>query len=107
MEFCWNPGGQAMGIEEILKLKRDEILLIASRHGARNVRVFGLVVRGEADEGSDVDFLVDMGPVSTPFFPGGLVADLEDLLECKVDIVTEDGLHWYIRERVLKEAVPL
>jgi predicted nucleotidyltransferase len=96
-----------MGREEILKLKRDEILIIASRHGARNVRVFGSVVRGEAGEESDIDFLVDMGTGSSPFFPGGLVADLEDLLDCKVDIVTEDGLHWYIRERVLKEAVPL
>jgi uncharacterized protein len=96
-----------MGMAEVLKLKRDEVLHIAARHGARNLRVFGSVVRGEAGEGSDVDFLVDMGPDSTPFFPGGLVADLEELLGCKVDIVTEDGLHWYIRERVLKEAIPL
>jgi predicted nucleotidyltransferase len=71
------------------------------------VRIFGSVARGESGKDSDVDFLVEMGPGRTPFFPGGLQADLEDLLGCKVDIVTEDGLHWYIRERVLKEAIPL
>jgi uncharacterized protein len=96
-----------MGIAETLKNKREEILRIAARHGARNVRVFGSVVRGEAGEDSDVDFLVDVGSDHSPFFPGGLLADLEDLLGCEVDIVTEDGLHWYIRERVLREAVPL
>ena len=96
-----------MGIDELLKSKRDEILHIAAKHGARNVRVFGSVARGEADEQSDVDFLVEVGPDRTPFFPGGLLADLEDLLNCKVDIVTEDGLHWYIKDKVIEEAVPL
>lgn len=96
-----------MRTEEVLRSKRDEILRIAARHGAQNVRVFGSAVRGEAGAESDIDFLVDVGPNRTPFFPGGLLADLEDLLGCKVDIVTEDALHWYIRERVLKEAVPL
>lgn len=96
-----------MGLAEELKLKREEILHIAALQGAWNVRIFGSVVRGEENEKSDIDLLVDMGPDSTPFFPGGLVADLEDLLGCKVDIVTEDGLHWYIKQRVLREAVPL
>ena len=96
-----------MDIDELLKSKRDEILRIAARHGARNVRVFGSVARGEADEQSDVDFLVEVGPDRTPFFPGGLLADLEDLLKRKVDIVTEDGLHWYIKDKVIEEAVPL
>ena len=96
-----------MGIDELLKNKRDEILRIAARHGARNVRVFGSVARGEAEESSDIDLLVEVGPERTPFFPGGLLIDLEDLLGRKVDIVTEGGLHWYIKERVLKEAVPL
>lgn len=96
-----------MGIEELLKAKREEILRIAAKHGARNVRVFGSVARGEAGPASDVDLLVDVGPDCTPFFPGGLLADLEDLLGRKVNILTEGGLHWYIRERVLKEAVPL
>ena len=96
-----------MKSDRILKSKREEILRIAARHGARNVRVFGSAARGEAGPRSDIDFLVDVGPERTPFFPGGLLADLEELLGCKVDVVTENGLHWYIRERVLKEAVPL
>ena len=96
-----------MVIEETIKSKREEILRIAARHGALNVRIFGSVGRGESGAGSDIDFLVDVGPNRTPFFPGGLLADLQELLGCNVDIVTEDALHWYIRERVLKEAVPL
>lgn len=91
----------------MLKEKREDILRIAQRHGARNLRIFGSLARGEARADSDIDFLVDAGPGRTPFFPGGLLADLEDLLGCKVDIVTEEALHWYIREQVLKEAVPL
>lgn len=96
-----------MGIKELLQDKREEILQLATRHGARNLRVFGSVARGEARPESDVDFLVEVGPNRTPFFPGGLVADLEDLLGRKVDVVTEKGLHWFIRDRVLKEAQPL
>ena len=86
---------------------RDEILEIAARHGARNVRVFGSVARGEASPDSDVDLLVDVGPTHSRWFPAGLVLDLETLLGREVDVVTEDALHWYIRDRVLEEAVPL
>ncbi len=96
-----------MEINELLGDKREDILRIARRHDALNIRIFGSVVRGEARADSDVGFWVDMGPNRTPFFPGGLLADLEDLLGCKVDIVTEDTLHWYIRDRVLKELVPV
>ncbi|MBD1806671.1 nucleotidyltransferase family protein [Microcoleus sp. FACHB-SPT15] len=96
-----------MGIDELLKEKRDEIIRIAAQHGAYNVRVFGSVARGEASAESDIDFLIDVGVNHSRWFPGGLLADLEDLLGCKVDIVTENGLHRVIRERVLKEAVPL
>ena len=96
-----------MDIKDSLKTRRKEILQTAARHGAFNVRVFGSAARGEAGEGSDIDLLVDVGPDRTPFFPGGLLADLEELLGCRVDVVTEEGLHWYIRERVLREAVPL
>ncbi|MGD0092801.1 MAG: nucleotidyltransferase family protein [Planctomycetota bacterium] len=96
-----------MGMDEILKDKRDEVLRIAAKHGAYNVRVFGSVARGDARPDSDVDFLIQAGPHRTFFFPGGLVADLEDLLGRKVDVVTEKALHWYIRDRVLKEAIPL
>lgn len=91
----------------VLKSKRDEVLRIANKHGARNVRLFGSMARGEAGPESDIDFLVDVAPVHSSFFPGGLVADLEELLGCRVDVVTEKGLHWYIRDRVLREAIPL
>jgi uncharacterized protein len=96
-----------MGIEELLKERRDEILRIAARHGAHNVRVFGSVVRGEAREGSDIDFLVDMDPGRTLLDMGGLLMDLRDALGRDVDVVTERGLKARIRERVLKEAMPL
>lgn len=96
-----------MGIDEVLKAKREEILRIAARHGARNVRVFGSVVRGDAGSGSDVDLLVDVGPNHSPFFPGGLVADLEELLGRRVEVVTENGLHWYVRDKVLRDAIAL
>jgi predicted nucleotidyltransferase len=92
---------------ELLTDKREEILRIAAQHGATNVRVFGSVARGEAGADSDVDFLVDVGPGRSAFFPAGLLADLEDALGCKVDVLTENSLHWYIRDRVLKEAQPL
>ena len=94
-------------IEDLLKARREEILKISAKHGAFNVRVFGSAARGEAGEQSDIDLLVDVGANRTPFFPGGLLADLEDLLGRRVDVVTEEGLHWYIREKVIKEAVPL
>lgn len=96
-----------MDIARLVQAKREEILRTAARHGAYNVRVFGSVARGESGPLSDVDFLVDVGPGRTPFFPGGLLADLEALLGCRVDILTEDALHWYIRDQVLQEAVPL
>jgi uncharacterized protein len=96
-----------MTLTELLGDKREEILRIAARHGATNVRVFGSVARGEAGPDSDVDFLVDAGPNRSAFFPAGLLADLEDALGCKVDVLTENGLHWYIRDRVLREARPL
>lgn len=96
-----------MGIEELLKAKRAEILRIAAQHGARNVRVFGSVARGEAGAGSDVDFLVEMEPGRSLLDIGGLLMDLQDLLGCNVDVVTEKGLRERIRARVLHEAVPL
>jgi hypothetical protein len=96
-----------MGIEEILQQKRNEILEIARRHGASNVRVFGSVARGAARADSDVDLLVRPGEKTSPWFPAGLVLDLEELLGRKVDVVTERALHWYIRDRILAEAVPL
>ncbi len=96
-----------MRVDELLKDKRDEILKIAAKHGARNVRVFGSVVRGEADEKSDVDFLVDMEPGRSLLDMGGLLMDLRELLGRDVDVVTERGLKPRIRPRVLREAVAL
>jgi predicted nucleotidyltransferase len=95
------------GIEEILGPKREEILRIAAKHGAYNVRVFGSVARGEAGPESDVDFLIDYGSERPAWFPGGLIADLQDLLGREVDVAGDSWLHPLIRDAVLAEAVPL
>lgn len=91
----------------LLNSKRAEIREIAARHGARNVRIFGSVARGEARAGSDFDFLVDAGPVTSSWFPAGLILDLEDALGGRVEVVTEQGLDPLLRERVLGEAIPV
>jgi hypothetical protein len=96
-----------MTAPELIRQKREAILRLASRRGARNVRVFGSVARGDDREDSDVDFLVEMEPGRSLLDLGGLLMDLQDLLGCRVDVVTENGLRPRIRERVLKEAVPL
>ncbi len=96
-----------MGVDELLKEKREEILKIAAKHGARNVRVFGSVARGEADPESDIDLLVDMEPGRSLLDLGGLLMDLRELLGREVDVVTERGLKPRIRARVLQEAVAL
>jgi predicted nucleotidyltransferase len=94
-------------LTELLREKREDILRVANRHGAYNVRVFGSVSRGEAGPSSDVDFLVDARPQRSSWFPAGLIVDLEDLLGFRVDVATADALHWYIRDRILSEAKPL
>ncbi len=96
-----------MSINELLQEKREDILRIASKRGAYNVRIFGSVARGEADSKSDIDILVDLEPGRSLFDLGGLLMDLQDLLGHKVDVVTERGLRERIRERVLKEAITL
>jgi len=96
-----------VGIGRLLNDKREEMLKIATKHGARNVRVFGSVARGEADEQSDVDFLVDMEPGRTLLDMGGLLMDLRELLGYEVDVVTERRLKPRIRACVLQEAVAL
>lgn len=90
-----------------LREKRADILAIAQKHGAKNVRIFGSVARGEADEDSDIDFLVEMEVGRSLFDLGGVQWDLENLLGLPVDVVTEKGLRKSIKARVLAEAIPL
>jgi predicted nucleotidyltransferase len=96
-----------VALEALLGPKRQEVLRIADKYGARRVRVFGSVARGEADALSDVDFLVELDPGRSLLDLGGLQFELEALLGCPVDVVTERGLKERIRERVLREAVPV
>jgi predicted nucleotidyltransferase len=90
-----------------LKARRGAILAIAERYGARDLRVYGSVVRGEADAASDVDFLVELEPGRSLFDLGGLLVDLREHLHCKVDVMTPAMLKPRVRERVLREATPL
>ncbi len=96
-----------MDLAELIKTRREEILRLADEHGARNVRIFGSVARGEADADSDVDFLVDMEPGRSLLDLAGLLVQLEELFQRRVDVVTENGLRERIHDRVLKEAKPL
>lgn len=96
-----------MNLTELLHLKKEEIQRIAHQHGARNLCVFGSVARGEAGEGSDLDLLVEMEPERSLFDLVAIKQDLEELLGCKVDVVTEAAVSPYLRERVLKEATSL
>lgn len=96
-----------MCLLDLLQTRRSEILEIAARYGASNVRVFGSVVRGEERADSDIDLLIDLEPGRTLFDLGELYADLQDLLGHKVDVVTENGVSKYIRRQVLAEAVAL
>ena len=90
-----------------LMSKRRQILEVAAKRGARRIRVFGSAARGDSGPASDVDFLVDFEPGRSLLDQGGLLMDLQDLLGCKVDVVSERGLRARYRERVLREAVPL
>lgn len=92
---------------EALRTRTAEIRSIAARHGAGNIRVFGSVARGDAGEQSDVDLLIDIVGPTTSWFPGGLLADLEQTLGRRVDIVIERSLNPLFRDAVLNEAVPL
>ncbi len=94
-------------LQAFLTDKREDVLRIAAKHGAYNVRIFGSVARGEATSDSDIDFLIEKGPITTPWFPAGLVLELEESLGRRVDVVTEKGLNPHLRDRVLREAVAL
>ena len=93
-----------MTLLEQVQSKREDILRLAARRGARNVRLFGSVARNEAGPDSDVDFLVDLEPGRSLLDLGGLLMDLQKLMGCKVDVVTETGLRPRLRPRVLREA---
>lgn len=96
-----------MNTLQLLRNKRVELLAIAARHGARNVRVFGSVVRGEDIEDSDLDLLVDMQEGRSLYDLVGLQQDIEKLLGRKADVLTESGINRYLKDRILGEAKPL
>jgi len=97
-----------MSLRKLVQEKREEIIRIAAKHGAYNLRLFGRVVRDEEKETSDSDFLIDydLDKISA-WFPGGLIRDLEALLNRKVDVVTTDSSHYLIRDKVFSEAIAL
>ena len=96
-----------MGVQELLKAKRNEILDLTAKHGATKVRLIGSVARREETQESDIDFLVEMELGRSLLDHAALILDLEALLGRKVDIASDRGLRPRVRERVLKEAVPL
>ncbi len=94
-------------LETLRADRREDILRLARRRGAQSVRVFGSVARGEANESSDLDLLVEWEPGRSLLDHAGLVQDLQELLGTMVHIGTEKSLHWYVRDRILREATPL
>ena len=96
-----------MSSRDVLQVKRADIVRVAALHGGRNVRVFGSAARGHEGPSSDVDFLVEFEEGRSVLDLAGLWQDVEELLGRKVDVAEPEGLHWYILDRVLKEAVPL
>lgn len=96
-----------MTLNELRTQKREVILTIAAHHGVTAVRVFGSFARDEAGPESELDLLIEAGEHRTPFFPGGLLADLEQELGRKVDVTSAEALHPALRDKILREAVPL
>lgn len=96
-----------MPLADYVSENRAKILEVAKKHGVTSVKVFGSAARGEASAESDLDLLVEVGGTTGPWFPGGLIADLEEMLGRKVDVAEPDTIHWAIREQVLNEAVSL
>lgn len=94
-------------LDTLRRERRAEILKLAEQRGARNLRVFGSVARGEATDTSDLDLLVEWEPGRSLLDHVALKQDLEDILGVSVDIGSERGLHWFVRDNVLQEAVPL
>ncbi len=92
---------------EKLREKKSQIFEVAARHGVVGIYVFGSVARGDDRPDSDVDLLIAPGPSTSPWFPAGLVLDIESLLGRRVEVVTDRGLNPHLRDDVLKEAVSL
>jgi predicted nucleotidyltransferase len=90
-----------------LEAQREAVLAMGARYGAHELRIFDSVMRGEADAASDVDFLVELERGRTLFDLGGLLMDLQHHLHCKVDVMTPAMLKSRVRERILREALPL
>jgi predicted nucleotidyltransferase len=98
---------KTMSTLNVLQSRRVEILALAAKHGASNVRLFGSVVRGEDREDSDVDFLVDMQENRSLFDLIGLQQDIENAIGRRVDVLTPNGINRYLKDRILGEAAPL
>jgi len=96
-----------MGMKELLESRRNEILGLAVGYGAKNIRVFGSAARGEGGTASDVDLLVDMEKGRNLLDLVGFWQDLEELLGCRVDVITDGGISPYLRDRIYAEAIPL
>lgn len=96
-----------MNLAEVIAAKRHEILALADKYGATDVRVFGSVAKGTAGPASDLDLLVKLAVDRSLLDLAALTQDLQDLLGCKVEVVSEDGLYWLLRRRILREARPL
>ena len=92
---------------ESIREKRNEIKKITSQYGAHHIRIFGSIANHVSSADSDVDFLIDLDKGRSLLDLGGLQMDLQKLLGCKVDLVTEKGLHWYLKDKILKEAKEL
>ena len=98
---------RGMKLEELRGAAKEQILSLATSYGARNIRIFGSVARGDSSPSSEIDFLVDLDPDRTLMDLGGLLTGLQDILNAPVDVATERMLRPRVRDRVLREAVPL
>lgn len=96
-----------MTVDELRRTKGEQIFRLAARHGAHNVRVFGSAARGDNSPNSDIDFLVDLDADRSLMDLGGLLMDLQELLQTRVDVATERMLRPNVRERALADAVAL
>ena len=91
-------------MDSLIEKHRQQILLLAKENGVRNVRVFGSMVRDDANETSDLDLLVELEAGKSGFALGGFLEDVTDLIQRKVDVVTEKSLHPAIHDKVMREA---